>query len=481
MTIALASDCRCAPHGCSYSSACLPSTYECQAPAFSLNTPPQHGRANFIFATTPIGSTDHHASTAWPLLRIASAPFSKIQSTQILRFDVKARALGSTARSYARAPKFWTGSAAQAFRYYLAIVCDNNVLTGAQEAESRVVKHSVFGVDTVERMLQFIYRGEYETKSAPEDETRGTCGCRFEPTWQSQQEERQVKETSIYHSISCMSTYQSRSFEELRWEDYTANNLPSVEILEQHVFAYAIGDYYELQDLKTLAFQQFQGGKSTLFQATSDQLVHIIEAIYGNTPSSDELLRYEILAFCIDEKKALLKDGWFAQSIADHPELQEFTAEFLLGLSHRHQEDLEDEQKSHLKVVETLQADIQDLSKKLETVRGNAALLKEKALADHQSLTHQLKCAQDNAGVLKAATDGIMQRLSRDLQNARASLAAAQNNPSNKIANQLAEFSAIKFCRHCGEDFEYYLARDGLQYVARCVDCTTRHYSSIVI
>ncbi|SMQ54779.1 unnamed protein product [Zymoseptoria tritici ST99CH_3D7] len=45
------------------------------------------------------------------------------------------------------------------------------------------------------------------------------------------------------------------------------------------------------------------------------------------------------------------------------------------------------------------------------------------------------------------------------------------------VARQLVDFDNINVCRHCGEDFEYYLEREGdYGYVARCSECTTRHH-----
>ncbi|KAF2165107.1 hypothetical protein M409DRAFT_24493 [Zasmidium cellare ATCC 36951] len=358
----------------------------------------------------------------------------------------------------------------KSFKVHRAIVCsrskvlDRECSGGFLEADTRIVNHAVFDVDTLERMLEFIYRGRYSIKltSNAEDSSRGTRWCRFEPTWHIEQDEGNPNEPNIYHAISFMGPFQSKSFEELRLEDYVQDSSSSIDVLEQHVHVYAIADYYELPDLEALALQYFQAGKSSLLPICNDQLIRILEAIYSNTPVSDECLRYEILDFCIDEKKTLLKDGWFVQAVVDNPELQDFTAEFMLGLTHRHQEDLEYEQKSHVEVVKTLQDDIQRLSQQLGSAQSEVTAAAE-----------QLKPVEENLAWYKAETE----RLSQHLQISQATVVAAQNSIGNKIAAQLAEFDAIRFCRHCGEDFEFYIERYGGGYVARCDDCTTRHFS----
>lgn len=390
-------------------------------------------------------------------------------------------------------------------------------------------------------MLEFIYRGGYSVKlTKDEGASRGTRWCRIETT--ELQEEEHATAFSINHAISYTSSSQSQGIEEPRLEDDAQDDSPSMDALQQHVHVYAIADYYQLPALKALALQCFQAGKSSLIPIVNDRLAQIIEVIYSSIPSSDEHIRSEILAFCLDEKKTLLEDAYFVQAIIDSSKLEEFTEEFILGLIHRQQEDLEKEQKSHLQLVEDLQTDIGNLRKEVNDAHGLvkssdatahvtakqlkqaqddiARLVKENSDVDElvkrsqvtaNHTAEQLRQARDALGRVKKENNQISRQLqtnqamlrdgaeqllqahdalargaqdkdqvSRQLQATQAKLRAAQNSPNNKIAAQLAEFEAIRVCRHCGDDeFEYYLAREGMGYVARCEQCTTRHYSSV--
>lgn len=108
------------------------------------------------------------------------------------------------------------------------------VLTRVQEADTRIIEHNVFEADAVDRMLQFIYRGEYSIDSSTCDALTGTHVQAFQPVLEPEPATNLKFE---YQSITFMAQYQSKSFEELRLEDYQQKNdhAPLVDALEQHV------------------------------------------------------------------------------------------------------------------------------------------------------------------------------------------------------------------------------------------------------
>lgn len=358
------------------------------------------------------------------------------------------------------------------------------------------------------------------------------------------QERDRATESSITDAISSTSSIQPQSTREPQAEDNTQEHSPSTDVLLQHVHVYAIADYYQLSDLQALALHCFKAEKSSLIPVINDRLIQIIEAIYKSTPSSDQCLRSEILAFCLDEKKILLEDDHFVQAIIDSPKLEEFTEEFILSLIHRQQEDLEDGQKSHFESVKKLQTNVgllrQEVSDAQELVKSSGAtadattkqlkqvqnevvrLTKENnevhglvklSQATERDTAEQLRQTrndltrvtrerdqisqqlQSNATTLKDGAQQLLQaqdaiargarekdQVIQQLQATLAKLRSTLNDHSHKVAAQLFEFEAIRVCRHCGDDdFEYYLEREGYNYVARCEECTTRHYPSVTV
>ena len=154
-----------------------------------------------------------------------------------------------------------------------------------QESWTRIIKHDIFDFRAVDRMLQFIYSGEYKLDpGAP---------------WKSMTD---VKITS-------------------RGADTRDEN---EDPLIAHIYVYGIADYYEVPELKTLARENFKVAKDAFKAPTTQTILDLATVMYENTSIEATELRAQLMDLCYRNAKVTINNQVFLKTIAQRSGLQEF-------------------------------------------------------------------------------------------------------------------------------------------------------------
>jgi hypothetical protein len=92
-------------------------------------------------------------------------------------------------------------------------------------------------------------------------------------------------------------------------------------------------------------------------------------------------------------------------------------------------------------------------------------------------LNRSVELARGDASAMRTHCQQLQKQADRSDKRRRA--AEADASVQKLVIKQLLELNEIESCRHCDEGFMYYLEREGPNgYMARCCDCTTRHWAS---
>ncbi|CAK4033960.1 BTB POZ domain [Lecanosticta acicola] len=180
----------------------------------------------------------------------------------------------------------------------LAKECDGKY----KEAESCRIEHGVFDRFAVDRMLQFMYRGDYRLY----DSVRGRI-------------------------LGKSSTPGDQA------DGHTESETPSPEEpLVSHVHVYAIADYYQMPELQELALKKFADARTTRGTLNAEQLIHIAANLYANTTKQAVKLRQELLTLAYESPNSSVDNPIFMGAIGERRDLQEFGADFLAQWVKKH-------------------------------------------------------------------------------------------------------------------------------------------------
>lgn len=173
------------------------------------------------------------------------------------------------------------------FKVHRNIVCGrSNVMDtecdgGFLEAQTRIIKHSVFDSSAMDRMLQFMYRSEYELELAcpttpdPDSAAQNTtdaASSALEPN--AQEDEANTEEGNVVTSV-----------EE-----------GSEEELLAHVYVFAIADYYEMPVLQELAVMKFRQVRKRIEAIAAEDLIELASVVYTNTTDDATDLRGQLFS-----------------------------------------------------------------------------------------------------------------------------------------------------------------------------------------
>lgn len=119
-----------------------------------------------------------------------------------------------------------------------------------QEAETNVIEHHMFDAATLGRMLEFIYTGAYEVCPADVDlaSTRTACGS---------DTERHGRSYTVGNSLSGETNPDAAPVK----SSIVTSSEPGMStssILVAHAHVYAIAEYYDVAELKTMAAEKFK-------------------------------------------------------------------------------------------------------------------------------------------------------------------------------------------------------------------------------
>lgn len=185
------------------------------------------------------------------------------------------------------------------FKVHKAIVCTaSDVLRREvdgkmKEALTGVIQHDMFDADTVARMISYLYKQQYNVES---DASRTLRPAQLDGD-----------------------------------TDVQAMVLPDVnEKLGAHVRMYAIGQYYNIPTLRSLAVENFSATAEA--EWASDGFMEVVKEVDLLTSRDDRELRNALRAVGTKHVEELVKDDVFMQALSDFDQMQDFAADILRQL-----------------------------------------------------------------------------------------------------------------------------------------------------
>lgn len=288
-----------------------------------------------------------------------------------------------------------------------------------QEAAKGVIEHTAFDTLTLERMLQYIYMGDYtvnaptpqamvDYKSCPQSVDSGHGAADDVSKYVHPHGRQPAAQDPLDES-------QSTALVPIA-EPEALVMIPAIA----HVLVYAIAVYYELSDLKGIAMTKFQDPDMAVH---AGYFVDVARAVYTHTTSDDDELRQEVLAMALTRVDELMANESFVTALLNAPELQDFVVHFLPAAI-RQARDQGDEATSLKSVVGMQQQDISNTQKALQTAKAKVAQATERADKHLAELITLRKAVEDE----KAISDRLDYQLNRklvDLDNAKANTTKA--------------------------------------------------------
>ena len=183
----------------------------------------------------------------------------------------------------------------------------------------------MFDYSSLERMLQFIYEGDYtvspaslQTVTEDIDGTAATNGdaAKCVPPHR--------RHRSARSRSSSPQPYREQS---IREEKTIITNA-----MTAHGLVYGIAEYYKLPDLKALSFKKFKDDTETL---TIMSFLALAKAVYCNTTAAEDPLRQQLLNILLADYKEWLGNRSFSNALANDVNLHEFTVAVVAALGKR--------------------------------------------------------------------------------------------------------------------------------------------------
>jgi len=148
---------------------------------------------------------------------------------------------------------------------------------------------------------------------------------------------------------------------------------PTSTVLVNNSRVYAVADYYQIPNLKTLAAAKFSGAGAIWFE---EGFVEVIEEVYHSTPSTDKTLRRLTCQLAIEHSRKLLNNAIFMTALSQQGE---FAKDFVHMLALKHDEELSaqailaSEMQDRLEIEEEKsQTEIESLATNLATEKARA-------------------------------------------------------------------------------------------------------------
>lgn len=104
---------------------------------------------------------------------------------------------------------------------------------------------------------------------------------------------------------------------------------PKTSLVLAHIDVYAIGDYYDVPPLRTLAHQNIMNCLSKVEHA---EFIHLVLATWKSTAARKDCLRQSIIRETVARAKFLFQDKHFMTAISEGKELCHFAADVLSAL-----------------------------------------------------------------------------------------------------------------------------------------------------
>ncbi|KAK3719627.1 hypothetical protein LTR37_004164 [Vermiconidia calcicola] len=204
----------------------------------------------------------------------------------------------------------------------LAKECDDGLeLTKLlKDSDEGIVQHTLFDALTLERLLQFIYQGDYTAKAtipaaAAEEQSDGCVGGAVKAPQSLPPHLRNRPAVQHRHGAS------SQRCQILATSPLTA-----------HVYVFAIAEHYGLPELEALALQKFKAARATVQELTETDFFTLAEAVFANTKDTKDELRKELLSIVVNDHKDWLHKESFTRALTSDTALNELSVAIVTAI-----------------------------------------------------------------------------------------------------------------------------------------------------
>ena len=253
-----------------------------------------------------------------------------------------------------------------------------------QEADEGVIEHNVFDALTLERMLQFIYQGDYTVKAATMVASTND---------QEMSVNAKSSTTNTYLPPHLRNGSPAASNKVSRGPDHESTVCKNAMIA--HVHVYAIPAHYAITDLMNVAPRKFFEVDDAL---NLDDFLKTVKAVYSNTKSMTDGFRVKLTLMLLDDHSRWMFDNVLVTALANDAELHEFSVAVTTEVFKRSREQT----KTLVSGMQKIQNENARLKQELadERKRKEAVSQAEKARADKAvaTLKQVLGLLDDNVG-----------------------------------------------------------------------------------
>ncbi|KAK4580328.1 hypothetical protein LTR86_000531 [Recurvomyces mirabilis] len=264
------------------------------------------------------------------------------------------------------------------FHVHKAILCSaSRVFSKAcdkkfEEGVTGVIEHTQFDADTVERMIEYIYKQTYHVDS-PGPSTESS-NCSTEPSSPTEVDGGGTED------------------DQAPSEPSNAAEEPSVDTntaLIAHARVYAIGEYYELPTLQQMAMERFEAEATSSWSV--DSFIDVIKEVNALTSLDDRALRNKLRGVAMEHLDQLVNDDDFMTELAELQDVQDFAADMLRATVKHYKDELTVRTMvcamSSGKVIVAAELNVQ--------LQDRVNFLEARAKADRQEITEAYERARD--------------------------------------------------------------------------------------
>ena len=269
-------------------------------------------------------------------------------------------------------------------------LCDSDML----ERRTGIIEHKEFDADTMERMIDFAYKKEYDVTRRP----------RYEPAEDVEGSIASIGSLAIEDTATTGGVTLPQDDADAPMPGNEPTELSTTDKLIVHARVYGLADYYDMGELRDHAYRCFMGvADYELEDAELKGFDNVAREVCRTTTRSDgsagnsyeSPLRSGFLSLVALYAPKLANDGNFAAALYE-PDLQEMFSDAFCALGKRIGE-LEQERDVN---TSTLEAEKEALEQSLAVTKRNA---------DSQIATAQRE--QKSAEKQAEHTEGVMERL----------------------------------------------------------------------
>ncbi|KAK4894258.1 hypothetical protein LTR27_007391 [Elasticomyces elasticus] len=175
-----------------------------------------------------------------------------------------------------------------------------------------LIEHNISDPLTLERILLFIYTGDYTVTALTGDTTCAAATPVLSQGTNRPQPNGHTKETASSPTATS--------------QDAKNSPTASIDPAIAHVLVYAVAGLYEMTDLQKLAIQKFKDRSSVV---KAEDFAKVALAVYQNTSNDEDALRDTIIAISVDRVHELTGCEEFIVAMASDFTLQPLTARLL--------------------------------------------------------------------------------------------------------------------------------------------------------